>query len=67
MTLQKNEFWMKNLSGVSVFSKVEFNNKKFKDNVLFSHLGITGPAILNASLYWEKGNIKINFLPKYKK
>jgi predicted Rossmann fold flavoprotein len=67
MTLQKNEFWMKNLSGVSVFSKVEFNNKKFKDNVLFSHRGITGPAILNASLYWEKGNIKINFLPKYKK
>jgi predicted Rossmann fold flavoprotein len=67
MTLQKSEFWMKSLSGVSVFSEVEVNNKKFIDNILFSHRGITGPAILNASLYWEKGNIKINFLPKYKK
>jgi predicted Rossmann fold flavoprotein len=67
ITLQKDEFWMKSLSGVSVFCEIEINNKKFRDNVLFSHRGITGPAILNTSLYWEKGNIKINFLPKYKK
>jgi predicted Rossmann fold flavoprotein len=67
LTLQKDEFWMKNLSGVSIFCEVEVNNKKFRDNILFSHRGITGPAILNSSLYWEKGNIKINFLPKYKK
>ena len=67
MTLQKDEFWMKNLSGVSVFAEIEINDKIFRDNVLFSHRGITGPAILNSSLYWEKGNIKINFLPNYKK
>jgi len=58
---------MKNLSGVSVYSEVIVGKKKFRDNVLFTHRGISGPAILNASLYWEKGEIKINFLPNYKK
>ena len=65
-TLQKEQFWMKQLSGVSVLAKVEVENKTFKDNILFSHKGITGPAILNSSLYWKKGKIKINFLPNYK-
>jgi predicted Rossmann fold flavoprotein len=32
--------------------------------MLFSHRGITGPAILNASLWWDRGKIKINFLKR---
>jgi len=74
LTLQKNDFWMKNLSGISLLCKVEipiYQNKKivdkkiFKDNILFSHRGITGPVILNTSLYWEKGSLKIDFFPNY--
>ena len=61
-TVQKEEFWFKKLSGISVFSEVYVENKKFRDNVLFSHRGITGPAILNASLWWERGKIKVDFL-----
>ena len=67
LSLQKHDFWMKNLSGVSLFCKVEIGDKVFKDNILFSHRGITGPVILNSSLYWEKGQLKLNFLPNYKK
>jgi predicted Rossmann fold flavoprotein len=32
---------------------------------LFAHKGVSGPAILNASLYWEKGSIGIDFLPDF--
>ena len=62
LTLQKEQFWMKNLSGVSLKAKVEVDNKLFFDDILFSHRGITGPAIMNVSLYWKKGKIKCNFL-----
>jgi len=63
-TVQPSESWFKKLSGISVFSEVRVGNYIYKDNVLFSHRGITGPAILNASLRWEKGKIVIDFLEK---
>ena len=62
LTVQKSEFWFKELSGISILADVKINNKNFRQNILFSHRGITGPAILNASLYWEKGDIEIDFL-----
>ena len=31
--------------------------------MLFAHKGISGPAVLSASLYWQKGNMSIDFLP----
>ena len=62
LTVQPGEAWFKKLSGVSFKASVSVDNKKFVQNILFSHRGITGPAILNASLYWEKGKIKIDFL-----
>ena len=34
-------------------------------DVLFTHKGISGPAVLNASLFWQKGLIKINFCPNF--
>ena len=33
--------------------------------MLFAHKGCSGPAILNASLYWHKGSITIDFLPNF--
>ncbi|WP_107698237.1 NAD(P)/FAD-dependent oxidoreductase [Campylobacter concisus] len=68
-SVQKDEFWFKELSGVSLNADVEMSDKndnhKFSDNVLFTHRGISGPAILNASLFWQKGRICINFLPRF--
>ncbi len=62
-TVQPSEFWFKELSGVSVAANVRVGSKSFKESVLFAHKGVSGPAILNASLYWEKGSITIDFLP----
>ncbi len=66
LTLQKEQFWMKKLSGVSLKAKVSVGKKAFYDDVLFSHYGLTGPAILNTSLYWRRGKICIDFLPGFK-
>ncbi|GAB6074313.1 BaiN/RdsA family NAD(P)/FAD-dependent oxidoreductase [Nautilia lithotrophica] len=62
LSVQPSEAWFKKLSGISFKASVSVNDKTFVQNILFSHRGITGPAILNASLYWERGKIKIDFL-----
>lgn len=52
------------LQGVALNARVECNGKVFNDNILFTHFGISGPAVLQASLYWNSGNkIKIDMLP----
>jgi len=33
--------------------------------MLFTHRGCSGPAILNASLYWQKGIIEVDFMPRF--
>ncbi|MDD5157294.1 aminoacetone oxidase family FAD-binding enzyme [Sulfurimonas sp.] len=63
LTLQKEQFWMKELSGLSCFVAIKVGGKILKEEMLFAHRGISGPAILSASLYWQKGNISIDFLP----
>lgn len=63
MTLQKDQFWMKELSGLSCYVNIKVNDKILKEEMLFAHRGISGPAVLSASLYWQKGNMSINFLP----
>ncbi len=63
MTLQKDQFWMKELSGLSCYVHIGVNGKLLQEEMLFAHKGISGPAVLSASLYWQKGNISINFLP----
>ncbi len=66
LTVQPNEFWFKNLSGVSLEASVLVGDKKFAGGLLFAHKGISGPVILNASLWWSRGLIDIDFLPKVK-
>ena len=63
MTLQKEQFWMKELSGLSAYVHIKVEGKILKEEMLFAHRGISGPAVLSASLYWKKGNISIDFLP----
>ena len=63
MTLQKEQFWMKELSGLSCYVHITVNDKILKEDMLFAHKGISGPSVLSASLYWQKGNISVDFLP----
>ena len=63
LTLQPNESWMKELSGLSCYVHIKVDHKLLKEEMLFAHKGISGPAILSASLYWKKGSMSIDFLP----
>ena len=65
-TVQKEQFWFKSLSGISLPVSIKVNTKELEGSMLFAHKGCSGPAILNASLYWKKGNITIDFLPGVK-
>lgn len=52
------------LSGIAVDAVVTTERKSFRENVLFTHRGLSGPAILQASSYWQAGeHIRINLLP----
>jgi predicted Rossmann fold flavoprotein len=66
LTLQKEQFWMKELSGLSCYVHISVGDRVLKEEMLFAHRGISGPAVLSASLYWKKGEITIDFLPHKK-
>lgn len=52
------------LSGVSHRVEVSSNNKSFTEDILFTHRGLSGPAILQISSYWNLGDfININLFP----
>ena len=52
------------LSGVSTGASVSAGGTSFTDDILFTHRGLSGPAILQASSYWHPGeSIEIDLLP----
>ncbi|WP_272538855.1 NAD(P)/FAD-dependent oxidoreductase [Providencia sp. PROV197] len=53
------------LSGISVAATVTAaDGTLFKENILFTHRGLSGPAILQISNYWNPGEyVSINLLP----
>ena len=53
------------LSGTSVEDcLVSCNGQSFRENILFTHRGLSGPAILQISSYWQPGDVvQINLLP----
>jgi predicted Rossmann fold flavoprotein len=52
------------LSGIAVASIVNNERNQFNENILFTHRGLSGPAILQLSSYWRPGEfININLLP----
>lgn len=65
-TVQKDQFWFKNLSGISTYVNTFVEDKKFEGSFLFAHKGCSGPVILTSSLYWKKGQLAIDFLPNKK-
>ncbi|MFT5425649.1 MAG: putative Rossmann fold flavoprotein [Gammaproteobacteria bacterium] len=53
------------LSGIAIESIVSNERIQFKENILFTHRGLSGPAILQISSYWKPGEtININLLPE---
>lgn len=53
------------LAGISIDSNVSFNKNSFRENILFTHRGLSGPAILQISNYWKKSEIiEIDLLPE---
>lgn len=65
-TVQPEQFWFKELSGLSLDVAIDVGHKKIKGKMLFTHKGCSGPAILSSSLYWKKGRLSIDFLPSKK-
>lgn len=52
------------LSGIAIDSLVSNDRISFRENILFTHRGLSGPAILQISSYWQPGEtIRINLLP----
>lgn len=53
------------LSGIATDSLVSNERMSFRGNILFTHRGLSGPAILQISSYWQPGEIiQINLLPE---
>ncbi len=54
------------LAGVAVDATVSYDKHMFRENLLFTHRGLSGPAILQISSYWEHGqSLHIDLLPEY--
>ena len=52
------------LAGISIDANVETGKKHFRENILFTHRGLSGPAILQISNYWKKEKaVTIDLLP----
>ena len=52
------------LTGVSVETVVSCGRQSFRENILFTHRGLSGPAILQISSYWRQGDtISIDLAP----
>jgi predicted Rossmann fold flavoprotein len=52
------------LSGVSVDTMVATGQQSFRENLLFTHRGLSGPGILQISSYWREGTtVSIDLVP----
>ncbi|MGC1269621.1 MAG: NAD(P)/FAD-dependent oxidoreductase [Croceibacterium sp.] len=64
LTLGGDEVLFRELSGVATPVIASAGKARFREAALFTHRGLSGPAILQASSYWRHGEVvDINFLP----
>jgi predicted Rossmann fold flavoprotein len=64
LTLPGDEALFRELSGVSTEVVARAGGTAFREAALFTHRGLSGPAILQASSYWRHGReVAIDFLP----
>ncbi len=56
--------FFREFAGISVDCVITSNEVSFRENILFTHSGLSGPAALQASLHWSPGDpVWINLLP----
>ncbi|TMM48914.1 NAD(P)/FAD-dependent oxidoreductase [Qipengyuania marisflavi] len=64
LTLGGDEVLFREISGVSAPIIASANKTSFAEAALFTHRGLSGPAILQVSSFWKAGDpVTINFLP----
>jgi len=64
LTLGPDEALFRDLSGVSADVEVRWNKVRFREAALFTHRGLSGPAMLQISSYWQhRTPISVDFLP----
>ncbi|QPQ54852.1 NAD(P)/FAD-dependent oxidoreductase [Allosphingosinicella flava] len=64
LTLGGDEVLFRSLSGVATEVVAQAGKGRFREAALFTHKGLSGPAILQASSYWRHGEpVGIDFLP----
>lgn len=61
----KDQEWFAGLSGNSIYCRISNSRISFEENILFTHWGLSGPAVLQISSYWRPGEtIEIDLSPK---
>ena len=61
---KENRELCRTLAGNSLRAQVTVGKHSFTGQLLFTHEGISGPAVLNASVWWQEGEaVTVNFLP----
>jgi predicted Rossmann fold flavoprotein len=61
---QQTQRELSTLSGISIDAIVSCHGQQFRENILITHRGLSGPAILQISSYWPAGSpVTINLLP----
>ena len=64
LTLAGDDMLFRDISGVAANVVAGCGKTRFREAALFTHRGLSGPAILQISSYWRHGQpIAINFLP----
>ena len=66
LTLGGEDVLFRDLSGVSADVEARAGKAAFREAALFTHRGLSGPAILQASSYWKHGEpVTVNLLPDH--
>ncbi len=56
--------WMRPLAGLAVPGRLSCGRQGFDEAMLFTHRGLSGPAVLQISSYWREGEaVHVNLLP----
>ena len=65
LTLGGEDVLFRELSGVAAPVRARAGKTEFAEAALFTHKGLSGPAILQVSSYWRRGEkVGITFLPE---
>ena len=65
LTLAGEELLFRELSGVAAEVVASCGSARFREAALFTHRGLSGPAILQVSSYWRRGEtVTVDFLPR---